>query len=139
MLRWCDGSYAESHDQWWMAGIHRSVELIRRPPGADILDYVVQADATGHLNCSVDLRAETVRNRTRLLRMQLYNDVQLTADGDWKHGHLLLTQEEEFSGDQHHASFSDLEAPLLKLWTAETPHLYTLTLSLLDGAQVRQV
>ena len=140
VLRWCDGSYVESQDQWWMAGIHRSVELIRRPAGADILDYVVQADATGHLNCSVEVRAETILNRKRLLRMQLYNDVQLTAEGDWKHGNLLLTREEELSDDQHHASFSaDLEAPFLKLWTAETPHLYTLTLSLLDGANVRQV
>lgn len=30
VIRWSDGSYVEDQDQWWMAGIHRSVELIRR-------------------------------------------------------------------------------------------------------------
>jgi hypothetical protein len=39
VMRWSDGSYVEDQDHWWMAGIHRSVELIRRKSGADVLDY----------------------------------------------------------------------------------------------------
>ena len=46
----------EDQDHWWMAGIHRSVELVRRPAGADIMDYRVQADADGHVGIAVDLR-----------------------------------------------------------------------------------
>ena len=56
VIRWSDGSYVEDQDHWWMAGIHRSVEIVRRPVGADIMDYRVQADADGHLGIVVDLR-----------------------------------------------------------------------------------
>ena len=31
VIRWSDGSYLEDQDQWWFAGIHRSVELKRYP------------------------------------------------------------------------------------------------------------
>ena len=36
VLRWSDGSYLEDQDHWWMAGLYRSVELVRRPPKADM-------------------------------------------------------------------------------------------------------
>ena len=55
VLRWSDGSYLEDQDHWWMAGIHRSVELIRRPVLVDIMDYHVLTDwdwdhpSNGHL------------------------------------------------------------------------------------------
>ena len=43
VLRWCDGSYLEDQDHWWLSGIHRDVWLYRKPPvhiAADIVpDY----------------------------------------------------------------------------------------------------
>ena len=141
VLRWSDGSYVEDQDHWWMAGIHRSVELIQRPPKADILDYQVQADATGHLSVSVECRHDFPHGgggSKRKLILRLYDDQQLTADGDWKEGKCILTTEacvEE--SDQCNLS-AHVDRP--KLWSAEKPSLYTLTLSLVaaDG-QVQQV
>ena len=138
VMRWSDGSYVEAQDQWWMAGIHRSVELIRRSPNADILDYAIQADSSGHLNCSIDLRPQIWRrgeSSHRRLRMHLYNDLQRSAEGDWEKGALVLSSEQVLDADQTNVTFSeDLDRSLLQLWTAETPFLYTLTLLLVEDA-----
>ena len=139
VMRWSDGSYVEDQDHWWMAGIHRSVELIRRAPSADILDFAVQADASGHLTCAVDLRGNMTPNR--MLQMKLYNDLQLSADGDeWKPQSCLLTKGYALSPTDHHATLAvDVDPSLLQLWTAETPNLYTLAVELLRDGRVVQV
>lgn len=31
VMRWCDGSYLEDQDHWWLSGIHRDVWLVRKP------------------------------------------------------------------------------------------------------------
>jgi beta-galactosidase len=31
VLRWCDGSYLEDQDMWWLSGIYRSVALLHKP------------------------------------------------------------------------------------------------------------
>ena len=134
VIRWSDGSYVEDQDHWWMAGIHRSVELVRRPRGADMMDYRVQADADGHLGIAVDLRG-TLSNRKVVAK--LYSDEQLTSDGHWKKG------KEVWSGEQvtnsSHCLITGTVSPA-KLWSAEIPNLYTLTLSLVDSEhQVMQV
>ena len=45
VARWSDGSYLEDQDHWRMAGIHRPVDILRRPHGADIIDFCVQVGA----------------------------------------------------------------------------------------------
>lgn len=32
VIRWSDSSYIEDQDQWWMAGIYRSVYLLATSP-----------------------------------------------------------------------------------------------------------
>jgi beta-galactosidase len=140
VIRWSDGSYVEDQDHWWMAGIHRSVELIRRVDGADILDYQVQADASGHLAINVDCRQRQPHQPPlRVVVLRLYDDEQLTADGDMKTGRCTyesapLPVDEVHSRVQTAATFANV-----KLWSAEVPHLYTLTIAFhVDGA-VKQV
>jgi beta-galactosidase/beta-glucuronidase len=100
VIRWSDGSYLEDQDHWWMAGLHRSVELIRRPSQADIMDYHILADynhnnnnnlpADGHLQVSVRLRASLQQRQRgttllskekKMIRLRLFDDVSMTADG----------------------------------------------------------
>ena len=82
IARWSDGSFVEDQDHWWMAGVHRSVELIRRPPKADILDFkVVQANHDGKLHVQVVTRGEqeqstNLRRRKRHIKLSLFHDVQ---------------------------------------------------------------
>jgi beta-galactosidase len=165
VIRWSDGSYVEDQDHWWMAGIHRSVEILKRPQKADILDYHVQATAQGHLHVDVSCRRRRRRhnhhhgaannNHNRTLVARLYNDQQLTPDGQqWKQGVLVWSQSKSISEDAEDEDTGDLSSQAVvvvslegvlsnpNLWTAETPHLYTLTLTLLeerDDDQVHQV
>lgn len=41
VVRWCDGSYMEDQDHWWLSGIHRSVELVAVPLDAAIANFAV--------------------------------------------------------------------------------------------------
>jgi beta-galactosidase len=139
VIRWSDGSYVEDQDQWWMAGIHRSVELIRRPASADILDYQVQADSSGNITCSVDCRAAFPNRGEREIVLELYEDEQLTADGDWKEGPCIWKAVRTLDA-QVQCNVSDMvDSSKVRTWTAETPNLYTLTVSLLAENQVQQV
>ena len=38
-IRWSDGSFLEDQDHWWLSGIHRSVEIIRKPGEAEVTDF----------------------------------------------------------------------------------------------------
>jgi beta-galactosidase len=139
VIRWSDGSYVEDQDQWWMAGIHRSVELIRRPAGADILDYQVQADASGNITCSVDCRTTFPMVGERQIVLELYEDEQLTVDGEWKEGPCIWKAVRTIDA-QVQCNVSDMvDASKVRTWTAETPNLYTLTVSLLVENEVQQV
>jgi len=43
VMKWCNGSYLEDQDMWWLSGIFRSVHLYAAP-GSEIFDYQVQSD-----------------------------------------------------------------------------------------------
>jgi beta-galactosidase len=145
VVRWSDGSYLEDQDHWWMAGIQRSIELIRRPVDATLLDFQVQADATGHIAIHAWTRAS---NSTIVAR--LYADEQLSPDGDrWKQGSCLWEATGTTSardGARHQNKngttttmfgvvLSGTVVPCPKLWNAEEPHLYTLTISVQSTAK----
>ena len=72
----------EDQDHWWMAGVHRSVELIRRPARADILDFnLVQANQHGQLHVEVLVRGQEIRpqprrRRKRHVKLTLFHDSQ---------------------------------------------------------------
>ena len=81
VARWSDGTYLEDQDHWWMAGIHRSVELVRRPNNADILDYKIdRASHHGELKVQVKTRnrKEYITQRPRrFVTLWLFEDDQV--------------------------------------------------------------
>lgn len=141
VIRWSDGSYVEDQDHWWMAGVHRSVEIIRRPKGADITDYQVHADALGRLKVAVDCRSvfPAPAKDNRKIVARLYNDKQLTPDGsEWKQGDVVWTGSKIVTNESTPVVLGT-KLQSAKLWTAETPNLYTLTIALVDGEKEVQV
>ena len=101
VLKWCDGSYLEDQDKFRMSGIFRDVYILERPEG-HIKDFTVNtavtAEGNGIVRVSADADAE----------YELYDGAGLAA-----------------SASGRGAEF-ELSAP--KLWTAETPYLYTLVI-----------
>ena len=124
--RWSDGSYCEDQDHWWMAGIHRSVEMIQRKRHMIIEDFCVQADATGLLSIVVETTTQSANTR---LICRLYQDQQISPDGGVEEGPLVWTAINDL--DDRTLILSKM-VDSVKLWSAELPNLYTLVLLLVD-------
>ena len=45
VMRWCDGSYLEDQDKWWLSGIYREVYLLHKPMSF-IADYEFTTDVS---------------------------------------------------------------------------------------------
>ncbi len=129
--KYCDGSYLEDQDMWRLSGIFRDVDLIARPK-TFISDFFVKAEPDNsfeNANVSVDLNID---NRSEQAVSGLYADAELTGfskQGDWI--------DFSFTGKvpvvQKSKQVSLELSTLLKqsrLWSAETPDLYHLTLKL---------
>ena len=138
VCRWSDGSYLEDQDHWWMAGIHRSVEIMRRQCDMDIMDFRVQADMDGHLAVCVDLREGMKFRRTKSISVALFSDEQSGIRGGCRKGEEVWRYTDEIRSPNGEEDFDCLYKTSTvisnpKLWSAEKPHLYTLTISLIDG------
>ena len=135
VTKWCDGTYVEDQDHWYLSGIHRSIEIIRRPSQADIVDFQIQADANGHFECCIEHRRSSNSRNRRVIIARIYNDQQLSADGtQWEEGQCIWQMEHPLLEESTTTSTSKITLvdtiQNVKTWTAETPNLYTLTVSL---------
>lgn len=110
IMRWCDGSYLEDQDFWRLSGIARGVEVYTRERER-IEDINVTADMYGR----IDVRARTTKG-IRSVQCSL-------TDAE---GHEVAA-----FGCAKGSGSANITNP--KLWSAETPYLYTLNVSALDG------
>ncbi|MCT9106873.1 DUF4981 domain-containing protein [Streptomyces mirabilis] len=125
VVKWSDASHLEDQDQWWHAGITRSVLLYATDP-------LRLADVTVRTRCDGGLRVDCqVRDAGGALPEGWYVTGEL--DGQ------LLTQDAEYERfKEEDGRVSDFlgEARLttviagVRTWTAETPELYDLTVRL---------
>jgi beta-galactosidase/beta-glucuronidase len=123
------------------------VEIVRRPAGADLLDFKVQADANGHFECGVEYRR---RSCTRRMVARIYSDKQLSANGDmWEPGECIWEKRRLINTDDGIETSRGSNGAIGKIhfadtlsgtqpWSAELPNLYTLTISLYDVVGVTE-
>jgi beta-galactosidase len=137
VFKWTDGSYLEDADHWRMAGIHREVMLMWRPDVA-IYDFGVRTkldaeykDAQLWVRPVVDVHGDAAIKGWKVATT-LY-DASSAQVGETQE---ILVEDmlAEKYGQRDKVYYPllqhDVENPLK--WTAETPDLYTLVLSLLD-------
>jgi beta-galactosidase len=148
VYRWCDGSYLEDQDMWRTSGIHREVFLYSTAD-ARISDFAVRTFwdedyVNAQLQIDVELKSYREDNRAGWqIEAQLYDARNLPVFDK------VLTQEAlpVFNSGYKAAVLNDrtpqrgmpkfawlqtqVKNPLK--WTAETPHLYTLVLTLKDN------
>ena len=125
VFRWSDGSYLECQDMFRMSGIFRDVYLYATPRVAVRDHYLTnRLDASaGYRNGQLDV-ALTLDNRDRLrtekhIEVTLYDPKGQRVAKEEKR--VALSQTDTLARAALTFSLKDL-----KLWTAETPHLYTL-------------
>jgi len=129
VYRWSDGSYLEDQDFWRLAGIQRDVYLVARG-NTFIRDFKVETDLD-----------EQYRDATLTVKA----DVVCTGgakDSDYEIDYTLLDADGKKVGGGPLGKITGvapvkpemvfpIKAP--KLWTAETPNLYRLLLTLKNG------
>jgi beta-galactosidase len=132
VYRWCDGSYMEDQDFWRMSGIFRHVKLVSRAPvhvrdfyAHPVLDAAYR-DATLRLN--VKVRNDGAAEAPVAVKATLLDDAGKTVFGP------ISASGSAAPGKD---TSLDLEQAVAnpKKWTAETPSLYTLVLSLESGGK----
>lgn len=139
VVKWSDASFIEDQDQWWMGGIHREVFLFSQAEHY-LEDVFARGDLEdnlhdGRLRVSVRLGAPDLEAKGCKVRLQLYDakgrvmlrkpavGLPETAD-TWRNPRKLVA--------------FDLPVRNPSLWSAESPYLYTLVITLVapDGREV---
>ncbi|KAI3445135.1 hypothetical protein Pfo_001800 [Paulownia fortunei] len=146
VMRWCDGSYLEDQDHWWLSGIHRDVLLLAKPK-VFIADFFFKSNLAEDFS-SADIQVEVKIDN---LAMDIDNSVgtgswfkiaedkfiasftieaEIFDTGSWytSNGHANLLS----TSVAHLQLTRKLQMP--KLWTAEQPNLYTLVVTLKDAS-----
>ncbi|KAJ5295053.1 hypothetical protein N7508_009874 [Penicillium antarcticum] len=114
VYEFCDGSYIERQDQWLLSGIFRDVGLVSFPS-----DSVIDFNAVATIEDPA--RDHTVGRLITNVKIQgKIGNVQIKL----YHPNGKLLQESEFPSTD--SSIIEVSRSDLKLWSAETPDLYTL-------------
>ncbi|MEG2288810.1 MAG: beta-galactosidase subunit alpha [Clostridium sp.] len=131
VYQWSDGTYLEDQDMWWLSGIFRDVEVYMEPKEG-IEDITVVTDLDENYK---DGRL-IVKTKMRLQGDSELSRFTLTYELIDENGKLVLEKSEEVCGNEHIIE-ADIKNPLK--WTAETPDLYTLLVTLKLNNEVVQV
>ncbi|KAK9350314.1 hypothetical protein V1523DRAFT_464774 [Lipomyces doorenjongii] len=120
VYQWSDGSYIEDQDQWWLSGIFRDVTLLAFNPAGHIEDFFVVTEVYGNsARISLNITSSRLKSPASL-RVSI-------EDGSAVYG-----AETELHPSQPIGKLT-IPIPSAKLWTAETPNLYKLTIDLANA------
>ena len=122
IFRWCDGTYLEDQDFWRLTGLARDVYVYSREKNR-IEDVKVNAAASGEAVVEVEVSRPVTSVAVELLdsfgnKVAVENECKTPKMERSDRGNTLLTY-----------SFT---VPQVRLWSAETPNLYTLKLTAYD-------
>jgi beta-galactosidase len=146
VYRYSDGSYLEDQDMWRMSGIFRPVYLYSTA-GARIRDFTVKTDLdddyrNATLQIKPELTAKSLSLSNWMVRAQLYDATGKPLFTNWLSHDATEILNPDFSArildarmpQRGEPKFAWFEAKVNNpaKWTAETPNLYTLVLTLND-------
>ncbi|KAL1843856.1 hypothetical protein VTJ49DRAFT_7207 [Mycothermus thermophilus] len=126
VYQWSDGSYIEDQDQWWLSGIFRDVHLIAFPAKTWIEDWFLRTDLDSNYQDAI-LKA-SLRVVTSEPSFVSVTVKELPENG----GSLLGNVRNQVSAN----GMVHLDLPIKnpRKWTAETPYLYRVVLSISTSA-----
>ena len=126
VYRWSSGSYLECQDMWRISGIERDVYLYSTPKQY-IADYKVEStlDTDQYKDGLFTLEA-TVEGETSKAAELAYALKDET-------GKTVFTGKQKVNAKGGKVNFKDERIKNVLAWSAEHPHLYTLSLSLIEN------
>lgn len=126
VYQWSDGTYLEDQDMWWESGIFRDVELIGVPKDG-INDYKVIADLDDEYKNGI-FKVEAFLRTTKEVNVTF----ELVDAGE----NTVFTKTVVAKGGK--ACIDEVIADV-NHWTAETPYLYKLFMTVEDNGQIVEV
>lgn len=130
VYRWCDGSYLEDQDMFRLSGIHRDVYLVATPKvrlqDIHLTSVISNSLDKADLNVKADVRNYSNKVQNASVRISLFDD-----QGKPMGTSTLVVNPITAGKEESNIGTIQLQSP--KLWTAETPCLYTVNLELLDA------
>lgn len=132
VYRWSTGSYLECQDFWRISGIERSVYVWSQPK-INIRDFKIHQGLKDNLNdgdfgLDIFVKNTSNNNSTPIIRYKLKDiNGNIVAEGKQKIDIISNTEKE--------VHFSKT-IPNVEKWSAETPYLYSLEISLEDKQNV---
>ncbi len=127
VLRWSTGSYLEDQDFWRLSGIHRDVFLYATPE-AHIRDYYLTTDLDENyekakLNLDMDIVYDSDKEKDYKVEVEILDPTMKS-----------IYAQNITAGNNITASLDSVQK-----WSAESPTLYTLLLSLKSDTQTIEV
>ncbi len=134
VYRYCDGSYLEDQDMWWLCGIYREVYLFAESKLC-LRDFYIKTDFDVDYKdseLSLDMYLENYAHKKGKATVS----AKLITDNgrEIEIGEELRT----LSGGREKITFNKtIKAP--KKWSAEAPNLYTLVMTVKNGDEIAVV
>ncbi|MDP4184009.1 MAG: glycoside hydrolase family 2 TIM barrel-domain containing protein [Bacteroidota bacterium] len=131
VYKWSDGSYLEDQDMFRFSGIHRNVSLYATPK-VHIRDYFTQSVLANDFKSATFKTKVAVKNyngkrsEVSKIEISLYG-----IDGKLLNNNIFASKEVMPLEGKQEANYNlEGEVKNPKLWSAETPNLYTVLLTL---------
>ena len=127
VMRWCDGSYVEDQDFWRLTGIAREVYFYARPK-KHIDDVFITPDLTNnYTDGTLKVNVTAPRAKGCEVKLSLCDPT----------GQEIRAIEGKVDSKGNFVETIKVENP--KKWTAETPNLYDLYITLSDGKEAKDI
>ena len=131
VIRWSDGSYLEDQDMWWLSGIFRDVVLVTKPQ-----HYIQDVFATPKLDAcyrdgSLEVRTAINAPASYTVGIQLFDGETAVTEQAVSGTNNRRIDEK---GGWDDVIFQSLAVTEPNKWTAETPYLYRLVVTLFNDA-----
>lgn len=135
VYRYCDGSYLEDQDFWYLSGIFRDVFLYAQAP-----TFIRDVTATGDWNAATGEGALEIGAEIEHLSSQVFQngsiEVSIFAENDPPESDNFITKQVlpvDCLGHQDHHVDTRFNELKVEPWSAETPNLYAIRLLLRDA------
>ncbi|NDW21989.1 beta-galactosidase [Alteromonas hispanica] len=137
VFRWSDGSYLEDQDMWWLSGIFRDVSVITKPTYHIQDVFVTPSLDACYRDATLSVRTAVNAPNKYKVGVQLF-DKEIAVTERVVDGTNNKRIDEKGGWDDVVFQTLDIKEP--KHWTAETPNLYRLVVTLIDeGGQIVDV
>nr|WP_321408419.1 glycoside hydrolase family 2 TIM barrel-domain containing protein [uncultured Carboxylicivirga sp.] len=129
VYRWSDGSYLEDQDMFRLSGIHRDVYLYATPK-VRVRDFFLQSELPQEGLSSADFKVKaSIKNHQASLSEAVKLEVKL-LDSDDRQVVTIKQDIEPVAGEQEVSMNLQQKIHNPILWSAETPYLYSVIITL---------